>query len=535
MYKVLLAEDEVEVLSAMLTTIQWKKYGFEVPIGCQDGKKAIEVLEGGFAPNLVITDICMPFVDGLELTRYISENLPDTIVVMLTGYDEFKYAHAAIQFKVFDYVLKPVTPNRMNELLSRFKQELDERELRSLENSTRIVSSYFLSKIVSQKLDSSTIEKYCRANRFTFRGNEHILVVLDVDLPAPGTVQESNNLELMRYGLFNMAQELSQKTGTTVAFQGKDGITNLIVGGADMDEAYATAVQLCNTITGAVKHGLGITASAGIGEPVRELSELYLSRRQAEKALHYRFFYGASSIIREADVEIKQTGGMNYNSCESRIVKSVKEMNRKNARCAITDLMSEFREYQIPFDKCVLYSQKLMMCIISLTNEVTGGMDAKTLEHAWENTDLLKVSNLDQLEKLLMNICKKAFDILEAVKNNTVVSQVVRAENYIRENFSDPDLSLNTLTEHLAISTSYFSAIFKAQTGSTFVEYLTHIRMEKAKQILAFTDRRTYEVAEDVGFTDPHYFSVAFKRVTGVTPKEYRENAGKGGAMEASV
>ena len=93
----------------------------------------------------------------------------------------------------------------------------------------------------------------------------------------------------------------------------------------------------------------------------------------------------------------------------------------------------------------------------------------------------------------------------------------------MKEHYNDPNLSLNTLTEYLAISNSYFSAIFKAKTGSTFIEYLTRLRMERAKQILSMTDRRTYEVAEDVGFSDPHYFSVAFKRVTGMTPKEYRE------------
>ena len=122
MYKVLLAEDEVEVLSAMLKTIQWKNCGFEPPVGCQDGMKAIEILKEGFVPNLVITDICMPFADGLELTEYINANLPGTIVVILTGYDEFKYAHSAIKLKVYDYVLKPVTPGHMTELLNRLRK-----------------------------------------------------------------------------------------------------------------------------------------------------------------------------------------------------------------------------------------------------------------------------------------------------------------------------------------------------------------------------------------------------------------------------
>ena len=527
MYKVLLAEDEVEVLSAMLKTIQWKSYGFETPIGCQDGMKAIEILKNGFVPNLVITDICMPFADGLELTEYIGENLPDTIVVILTGYDEFKYAHTAIKLKVYDYVLKPVTPSRMAELLNRFKQELDERELKNLENSMDIVSGYFLNKLVTQKLDPTTIEKHCRANKLSFPGRYHIVAVLDVDLPVPATVKESNNLELMRYGLFNISQELAQKYEKVLAFQGNDGTTNLIISTQDADAAYSAATRLAGTISDSVRQGLKISASAGIGEPVAYPDDLYLSRGQAVLALGYRFFYGDSSIICEADVDIKQSGGIDYNACEKQLVQAVKAMNREGAARAITNLTAQFKANHITFDKCVLYSQKLMMRLITLTNEVTGELDTDSLENISENTDFYKVSNLFHLQESLKNMCDKVFEILEVVKNNTIVSQVIKAENYIKEHYCDPELSLNTITEHLAISTSYFSAIFKAQTGSTFVEYLTHLRMEKAKQILAFTDRRTYEAAEDVGFTDPHYFSVAFKRVTGMTPREYREQAGK--------
>lgn len=534
MYKVLLAEDEVQVLGAMLTTIPWEKYGFEVPTGCQDGKAAIETIQNGFVPNLVIADICMPFVDGLELAKFVSENLPDTMVVILTGFNEFKYAQKAIQLKVYDYILKPVTPNKMAELLTRYKQELDERELKSLENSMDIVSSYFLNKIVTQRLDAATIQKYCRANRLSISGDSHVVAILDVDLPAPATVKENKNLELMRYGLFNIAQETAMKYRNTIVFQGKDGITNLIASGSEQ-EVMTTVKKLTKEVSDFMRQYLGLTASAGIGEPVDAVDELYCSRSQADVALGYRFFYGDSSIISEVDVNIEQSGGVDYNSCEKKLIQAIRNMNRKNAADAVDEFMEQLRQNRIPLDRCVLYCLKMMMRVVTLTNEVTGEMNSDSLQKVWEDSDFSKVSNLDHMKQILQSVCDRAFEILEAVKNYTVSSQVAKAESYIKENYSNPELSLNMITEHLAISTSYFSAIFKAKTGSTFVEYLTHVRMEKAKQILAFTDRRAYEVAEDVGFSDPHYFSVAFKRVTGVTPKEYRDQAAKKGTREATV
>lgn len=534
MYKVLLAEDEVQVLSAMLTAIPWKKHGFEVPLGCRDGQKAMEALRNGFVPNLVIADICMPFVDGLELTKFIGEKLPDAMTVILTGYDEFRYAQEAIRLKVFDYILKPVTPNRMAELLNKFRHELDERELHHLESTMGIVSSYFLNQMVTRRLEPSTIRKYCLANRLSFPGAAHAVAILDVDLPSPATPQEISNLELMRYGLFNIAQELAQKSGRAVCFQGKDGTTCLIVNGA-AGETEALARQLARSIAKSLRSCLGITASAGIGAAVSDLGELRRSRTQAAAALGYRFFYGDASIISEADVSIEQSEGIDYGSCEKQMIRAIQNMDRKSAGDAVARLKEQLRKNRLPFDRCVLYSLEMMMRIVTLTNKVTGEMDADSMEKIVWDSDLHKLSSLDRLMRQLQNVCDRAFEILEAVRNYTISSQVAKAENYIRDHYSDPELSLNRITEHLAISTSYFSAIFKSKTGSTFVEYLTRIRMEKAKRLLVFTDRRTYEIADQVGFSDPHYFSVAFKRVAGVTPKEYRERTAGKGKQGASV
>lgn len=513
----------MEVLEAMLSTIQWEEHGFERPAGCRDGREAIEKLKSGFAPDALITDICMPFVDGLELTRYINEHLPDTIVVVLTGYDDFKYAQKAIKLKVYDYVLKPITPNHIKELTDRLKEELDTRRLHNIEYSMKIIGSYFLNRLLTRRLSDSVIKEGCRAHRFTFNGRFHISAVLDVDIPAPSTVDESNNAELMRHGLYNIAQELAESGPETIVFQGNDGTTKLIISADDHESLYDRATGLARTISRRTREGLDITVSAGIGKPVDSPGELYLSHSQAMTALSYRFFYGESSILREADVDIKKTPEIDYLSCERRFEAAVKTLDRQGAREAVKALMEQLKSGHIALDRCVLYAQKLVMTLINLTNGIIGGQELEALEKTWEQVNFYAVSTITQLEEMIEKICSEAFRRFELVKSDAAATQVIKAEKYIREHFGDPGLSLNAITEHLAVSTSYFSAIFKSKTGSTFVEYLTRVRMEKAKQILAFTDRRTYEVAEDVGFSDPHYFSVAFKRVTRMTPREYRE------------
>ena len=143
---------------------------------------------------------------------------------------------------------------------------------------------------------------------------------------------------------------------------------------------------------------------------------------------------------------------------------------------------------------------------------------------AFEGANLYAVSTLGQLVDRLNEMLDKAFQILQTLKSSSSALQVAKAEKFIKENSQNSELSLNSVTEYLCVSTSHFSSIFKEQTGMTFVEYLTHLRMEKAKQLLTFTDRRTYEITEDIGFSDPHYFCVIFKRTTGLTPTEYRES-----------
>ena len=270
----------------------------------------------------------MPFVDGLELTRYINEHLPNTVVVILTGYDDFQYAHRAIKMQVYDYVLKPVTPASINELTDRLRGELDERRLRNVDDSMQIVASYFLNQLMTRRLDAKRIEESCRAHKLDFSGRCHIAAVLDVDLRAPATEDDGGSLELMRYGLANIAQELAENSRGTLAFQGNDGLTKLIVSSQEPDGLRTAAVGLCRTISKTAGAALQVPVSGGVGDPVACLGELHLSHAQAKTALGYRFFYGESSVTCVADVDIRETREIDYFSCERQLEAAVKTLDR---------------------------------------------------------------------------------------------------------------------------------------------------------------------------------------------------------------
>lgn len=523
LYKIMLAEDEPEVLDAILETIRWEEHGFEKPMGCRDGQQAVKAIQNGFRPNVLITDICMPFVDGLGVAQYIGESYPDTIVVILSGYEEFSYAQRAIQMQVYDYILKPVTPDQINAILDRLRNELDARRMRNIEESAEIMEEHFLNQLLTKQMASDLIEERCRLHKFVFPGERHMVAVLDLDLPAPTDMEAGSYLELMRYGLHNIASELAGSREDVLVVQGRDGLTKLIVSAADTGRCDVICKELVELIAKTIRRHLSHNVSAGIGRPVRTLGDLRKSHSQAMTALGYRFFYGEGSVIREADIGARAETDVDYAPRERRILDALKTLDKDGMNKALEDLFHQLAENHMAIAKCGLYCQRLVLAVLDLTADIVGVQEVEALEKSWARLDIYSVSTLSRLRELAGEICGEAFNLLKIVRSDFASAQAQKAQQYIQEHYSDPKLSLNTITEHLAISTSYFSAIFKSRTGSTFVEYLTKVRMEKAKQILAFTDRRTYETAEDVGFSDPHYFSVAFKRVTGMTPREYRE------------
>jgi len=549
MYKIMLAEDEPEVLSAILDTIRWEAFSFHRPLGCRDGRDAMAALEEGYIPDVIITDICMPFVDGLALARYAADRCPKTIVVILSGYSEFSYAQQAVQLQVYDYVLKPITPASIQKLLQRLKEELDNRRLHDIDDSLHILRGHFLNRLTTKRLDELVVDENVERHKLRFPGRHHLAMVLDVDAPlnAKSDVQEGNALELARYGLFNIASELVERhaaqggraggqagdeaPGNAVqfdedqilTFQAQDGATKMIVSADGEADCQDIAVYMASVVAETVKRYLSTTVSAGIGEPVARLGGLYKSHQQAVKALAHRFFYGEQSILSSRDINDKEGSDSDVSVYYQSFEDALKACSRTKTDKVTAALFTYLGENHWPIERCVFCCQKLLFLLHEFVSQFGGEAEIKMLESIWEQMSFESASTIMQLQEMIHTLSGQILDIFGDLQTDSAVAQVRRAESYIRDHYNEPGLSLHVITEHLALSISYFSAIFKSHTGCTFVEYLTRVRMDRAKQILALTDRRTYETAYDVGYSDPNYFSVAFKRFTGMSPREFRE------------
>lgn len=521
MYKMMLVEDEPMVLDAMTNTIDWKSLGFHPPVSCAHGQQAIDRIEQGFLPDAVITDINMPFVDGIGLAEYLADHAPGALVVILTGYDDFAYAHKAIKLKVFDYVLKPITPANLRQLGGKLREVLDERRIKELDKADLLACDRFFSNLLTTQLDAGTVEENLRVHQIHATGNYWTVMAADLNLQPAVTAEQSRNHELLRYGLENIAAELALKHSETVRCLPVRDTFCIILNGESARALGLASAALSAEISEACRK-LDTEATCGIGGTVDSTLLLHNSYLQAVLALHYRFFYGSIPCIRFEDVAARPADGIDIDTLQKEFAQAVRSGKRSEVYAVSDRLFQKLMQCRVPYDQCLRIAQRLVLQLIDLMGEFLSRENLEKLRSAWENANFYQVSSLPELHKMFSALCDTALDDFELASADDAALRVRKAQAYIHAHYNDETLSLNTIKEEFSISISYFSAIFKAGTGSTFVEYLTQVRIDKAKHLLRATEQRTAEIAEAVGFADPHYFSITFKRIIGMTPREYR-------------
>lgn len=531
MYSVLLVDDEVLIREAISRNVKWGELGFELVGTCRNGREAIEYLKQG-SVDLVLTDIYMPYVDGIALAKYIYENCRDTRVVIISGYDEFEYAKQALKYQVIEYILKPVTAMELSELLARIREQLDE-AYRKYSGMKRIRGEYmsnfpvlrgrFLHQLLQGDLvlSEQAIGQKMEDYGISFSGNYFVAAAVQADDVSDFYEKdEKKKNELALFAVYNIADEIIRETELGVAFQNVENQTELIFsGGSDLEQQ---AAALCERIRSAVEEFLHIRTTIGVGLSASSIYQLPKSFQDAREALEYRFQLGNSRVICARQLSSDGVSGhVDIALWTDRIMTAIRGNSGMDIREAVMGFIQAIRESYVSRNRSIFYVQN---AIISIANEMEscGISDEAVMREERELLNsIYDKQHLSEIAQDLLHFCIRVSDLMFDQKDVTGRRQAMLALDYIEKNYANPEVSLNSVCSYLAMSTSYFSSVFKNCTGETFIEALTKKRIEKAKALLVNTTKRTYEVAQEVGYADPHYFSSAFKKVTGCTPKEY--------------
>ena len=534
LYKVVIVDDEAVVRNGLKNTIDWPAHGFELVGDYENGRDAWEAFEH-CKPDLLVSDISMPYMDGLELAGLAARHYPYIKTIILTGYDEFEYAQQALRLKVSDFILKPITAREIRELLDKIRLEMDEaarkhRDLQRLQaqlnQSLPLLKERFLERMAELGLRPSEM-----AERFAFFNLRPLapaclMMVADIDdfggreHPADGIWNE-HDAEFLRFAAYNIFAEIADRESLP-HFRTREGRMAAIVDGLGEDELYECACRIAEEIRHLIERYLKFTVTFGVGRPCHAAAQLPQAYRSALAALEYRFLLGKNRVIGILDVEGKSATPAPQTDWERSLASAVKTGTPKDAFRIIEEGVGGLKTSLVPIESCVLHVQRAILTLIDTMQELhlelpDGRLDPQAM------MDVYRYKTLDEIESRLKEIVGIMMTAIQDNRHHLTNTQIRRAVDYIETRYADEKMTLQDICRHVAMSTSYFSQIFKQRTGETFIEYLTGIRIAKAKELLVCTNLKFYEIAARVGYADPNYFSILFKKRAGSSPKDYRE------------
>ena len=533
MYRILLVDDEILVREAIKENVNWAGMDCELVGDCENGKQAMEFVQD-HPVDIVLTDILMPYMDGMELSHYLHDNYPDIVIVIFSGFGEFEYAKKAIQYNVSEYLLKPVTALELTGVINKMKEKVDQirREKAKMENLTKTSETYreniqiIRSKAIEALVNcTSDVRKSIR--RLEEMGIElsairYRVAVFDIDLYSGMyeiDMEKQQESALMAFVLYNISDEIVTAEDAGIAYQEGNNRVCILFQDKWNHNFTSKTKEICHKIQEKIKELMGIEVSMGIGKWVKKPEELLQSHNMAEQILELRYLLGGRILV-DAE-ELSDQKEIFLETSLDKLKNSLKTGSKEDVKQALTETEEKIRQSLIEKSRACMYLQQIIRVVDNACEDVSANMEKIRSNREELLREITQQRSFDQACELVEDHVMNVYRTLEEGNTSSSERQAKLALDYIQRNYMDPDLSLNNICSYLNISTSYFSTIFKDETGETFTEVLIRTRMEKAKELLENTTLKNYEIAEKVGFSDPHYFGISFKKMTGCTPTEY--------------
>lgn len=523
-FSIILVDDEAIVREGIRDRIDWAALGFRLTGVFEDGRAALQAIRSA-PPDAVLTDIRMPFLDGIELTRTVAEEYPAVRSVLLTGHDEFDYAQEAVRLQVWDFLLKPISSRELTRVLSRLAEELAVDRTRAAE-AARLRERWAAAQpmlreralndlLMGEDPVPEAVARLAELGVSVGPGRVRVaLVSLDRDQRPPR--------DLDRLAVATIAADVLAEVPEVLTVTTTDGDLAVIHPGLD-----GPLFDLLDRIRREVSdRGLG-SVTVAVGPAYGRLSEIRQSFAIARRRLMQRFLTGGNRIISAEPDDAAGSAGDRENHDRTELPLALRTMDRGQITAALAGRIEACRSAAHSVDRCILELQRDLARVIDTAEALEVPFDS--LYDPGDNPfrDLAELPSLDAIEHWFAALLDRIVGQLEDRIRTQAEVKVRAAEDYLREHFRDPGLSLTEVCADLSVSVSYFSQRFKMITGKTFVEYLTELRIEHARELLRTGAGKSYEIAPMVGFRDPHYFSATFKKVCGVTPTQYRRQVRK--------
>ncbi len=524
-YNVMLCDDEPDVAETIISKLDWDSLGYNQPRYAHNGLEALEMAEESM-PDVVMTDIRMPYMDGLTLAKKLKTQYPSIRIIIFSGFDEFEYAKEAIRLSAEEYILKPIDSEELQKVFERIHAALD-KELDDRTNVEKLEAYYrqslptlqenFLSSLMEGNIPDAFIERGMKDYHIHLTGPYYTVLVIHTSKThtPPGISPMLLSVSVRKLAEDKLSQfplQLFGYLGNTcalVSLQKEDQI-NALTDGMD---------SFCRLAYGTMK----AVVTVGVGMVVDNVKDLAMSYNGARQAVSYRVLYGTCKAINIKEIAPEEHD--NQSEMEDANLREIFKQIRLNSKEGLKQAVHTFIFSNEDHMKTIQDYRFFVMDIMTemyrfarsnhldTTNMFDGSTEVYSYASRIEKTDL---------ENKLFKECSSLQKLMNDSRSNSTRSFVTKAKDYVSENYYNENLSVESICSELGVSAAYFSTVFKKETGKPFTQYLTDVRMEKAVQLLMEKDLKTYIIAREVGYSDPNYFSYAFKKKFGVSPSKYK-------------
>jgi two-component system response regulator YesN len=521
LYKVFLVEDEIVTREGIRDNVDWKAAGFEFCGEAPDGEIALPLIEAT-QPDLLITDIKMPFMDGLQLCKIIREHMPWVKIIILSGHDEFNYAQTAIKLGVAEYLLKPVSVKDLHQVLQRTVVKLDQeraerarlKQLREqLDDNLHLLREKFLLRLVLGGVSSAEAIEQSEQLGIDLIANYYLALLIKTELPeSPQQVayQEYQQVGSIIFGLVGANPDilLAQKDLEELV---------ILMKGDNPEQLNQEAAFLAALIKQEVEGKMSCTLRTSLGGPQQRLGEIHHSYAEA-------LVKAGSNETAPIQDTVDQLESIEH----TRLDQAALEHYLKSG--SALDFDPFFEAYLQPIGAAAQRSRLLKQYIFldilftaaQFVSDLGGNANQVLPEIGQVEMLVQEIKTLDQIKAEIREIITAVLSYRDRQVDHQQTQVFYQARDYIDQHYSDPELSLQQVAAQVNLSASHFSVVFSQAMGETYRDYLTSVRIERAKELLRTTDLMCAEIAYRCGYNDPHYFSHIFKKNTGVTPQKFR-------------
>jgi len=537
LYTVILVDDEEDVRQAIINKLDWEAIGFQVIGYADNGEDALEIVER-LRPDVVMTDIKMPFMDGLTLSKKLKQISKDIKIIVFSGFDQFEYAKEAIKLEVEEYILKPINAIELKSVFDRIKEKLDneinrKRDIDQLRQyyleSLPIMKEQLLIGLLEGRLSKKRIIERMKTYEIKFDYPYYMAGIVHTDNPYGKIKTEEDFSPPIGLTTLSLKQIVDEDLNSCCDFISCIYLESVVVIALLKEPKQSNEfIHIMDQICKSAYRILENNTSAGIGFLCSDMMDLNQSYQGAKNAIDYRILFEPNQAIYIQDVESHVS---DRNVWESRytesILREIKLGEVADLVKAIQDLIDYIKKSSISFQLYQISLMEMITEIFKLGRAYQLDMDKVFGADFNINNKIYQFDTLESLKLWLRDICLNVRGYIRRERTDTTKILIEKAVNYIVEHYTNSELSVDMMCNYLNVSATYFSTIFKRETGMNFVNYLTKVRLDKALHLLNTTDEKTYNISAIIGYPEPNYFSYVFKKQYGVSPSNYRKNCSK--------